>query len=351
MTNMTLAQAPSTSPQDALSFDLRAVPEDYFAAPHRYLKALRDWDPLHRNADGSILITRHEDVRRVWKDLSAVVDKRDAFAAKFGPGALLEHHTSTMLFRDPPDHDRLRAIVTPFFKPDTMLRLRADVERHVDALIAAVRTRDEIDFVTAIAYPVTSFVICRMLGLPTEDGALIGDLGRRIALPLNPDADAATIASGHAAASAFKAYLLERIEVARRAAALNPGADILSAIVAAERDGARISEVEMQHMLILMLNGGYESTSNLLSVAMLGLVDDPARLDDLRRGEMPLSAAMEELFRFVTPLQLQGRRLTRPIALPAFARAFEHIERAGPVAFRPTPRFRGIHSLPLRLRR
>lgn len=408
MSGQTLLDAQSTA-----ALDFEALPADYFTNPHPYLRSLRAHDPLHRNGDGSILVTRHEDVRRIWRDLSAVVDKRELFMRRFGSGPLLEHHTSTMLFRDPPDHDRLRAIVNPLFMPAAMLRFKAAADDLVAELVAQARDKGEIDFLTEFAYPLTTQLICQLLGLPVEDGQLIGELARQMAIPLNPDASAHAIAAGHAAAGELKTYLAERVAAARRAPAPDAAATVLGAMIAAGQGPGGPSEIELQHMLILMFNGGYESTANFLTVALMGLVDDPARLDEFRGGTLQINAAIEELARFVTPLQLQGRRLTREVelsagtlsagtevvisvasanwdetafthpeqidfgrrpnrhlgfgagvhicigkplakieaiaALPAFTRAFAKIERTGASQFRPTPRFRGVNTLPLRL--
>ena len=89
-------------------FDLFNLPDAYYRDPVPFYKALRDHEPMHWNSDGSVLLTRYDDIKAIWRDLTGMVNRAEAYAQKFGEGPLLEHHTSTMLFRDPPDHDRLR---------------------------------------------------------------------------------------------------------------------------------------------------------------------------------------------------------------------------------------------------
>jgi cytochrome P450 len=401
---------------DARSFDLFSLPDSYFDDPYPSLAALREHDPLHHNADSSVLVTRYDDVKTVWRDPTGLVDKSEMFRAKFGDGPLLEHHTTAMLFRDPPDHDRLREIVRPFFNRPRMLQLQEFVESLVDGLLDEAAERRELDFVPDFAFRVPISVICRILGAPPEDGRYIHELGARILFPLNPRVTDEVIRSGHEAAAEFSSYLAEHIQHARASgrAEIDPPETMIDALVAAEAAGGVISDAEMIHMCILMLNGGHETTTNLLAVSVHSLIEDPEQLQDLRaNGEEISRTAAEECIRFVSPLQLQGRRTTRAVtlpsgtiepnteviicqaaanhdgraferpdaldlrrhpnphfafgtgvhacigrplarleasvALPALARRFGKIERRGPAVFNRNARFRGLASLPLSL--
>jgi len=401
---------------DAKSFDLFALPDGYFDDPYPWLAGLRHHDPLHRNADGSVLVTRYDDVKVVWRDPTGLVDKTEAFRAKFGDGPLLEHHTTAMLFRDPPDHDRLRAIVRPFFNRPQMLRLQEFVEALVNELLDEAAERRELDFVPDFAFRVPISVICHILGVPPEDGGYIHELGARILFPLNPRVTSEAIQSGHEAAAEFSSYLAERIDHARRTdrSTTDLPETMIDALALAEAAGGAISRAEIIHMCILMLNGGHETTTNLLAVSVHSLLGAPEQLRDLRdHGQEIARTAAEECIRYVSPLQLQGRRTTqeltlpsgtiapntevvicqaaanhderafaapdvldlrrhpnahfafgtgihacigRPLArleaavvLPALARRFGSIERSGPAVFNRNARFRGLASLPLSL--
>lgn len=298
-------------------FSLFNLPGDYYDNPWVYFRRLRDHDPMHDNEDGSILLTRYEDVRAVWRDPTGLVDKSEQFRKAFGEGALLEHHSLSMLFRDPPDHDRLRAVVNPFFSQSAVKRLQRFIDETLDELLDETEERGEIDFVSDFAFRLPIAVICRILGVPGSDAARIHEMGARIIFPLNPAVSSEDIATGHQASEEFKDYLRPHLEAAKRRSDLDPTENILSAMVAAERGGAEMSEDEMLHMCILILNGGHETTTNLMAVSLHSLLDQPDALEDFRENPDIAPSAIEELLRFVSPLQLQGRRTTKSISIPS----------------------------------
>lgn len=399
--------------QAARNFNLFAVPEDYFDNPYPYFRLLRNHDPIHANPDGSLLLTRYEDVRRVWRDPAGLVNKAEMFRQKFGEGPLLEHHTSTVLFKDNPDHDRLRATINPFFTHARVKEHQAFVEEFVETLLDEVEDLGSFDILHDFANKLPIAVICRVLGVPQEDGAYIQELGRRILFALNPAVSADDIAAGHDAAARFKSFILDIVHDAERKPDLDPTATLVNALVHASRSGSSITENEIAHMCILTLNGGYETTTNLIAGSINALLDFPDQLDLMRNGTVGPQVspmAFEELTRFVTPLQLQGRRTTadieistgtipagtevvvsqasanrdermfanpeflnltrtpnahlafgvgmhacagRPlakleaeIAVPAFVRRFRKIEKTGPVIYNRNVRFRGIQFFP-----
>jgi cytochrome P450 len=303
---------------EAESFDLFNLPGDYFDAPERWLRLLRDHDPMHRNSDGTVLLTRYHDVRTVWRDRSTSVDKSEMFRAKFGEGPLLEHHTTGMLFRDPPDHDRLRVLVNSFFEPASLERLRPFITELVDRLLDDVAGAGAFDFVTDFAEKIPVSLITRILGVPPEDGRFLRPIGLRVLFPLNPRVSREAIDDGHAAVAEFKAYILEHIRRLQRRGVDGEPANVLEALVAGQAAGREVSVDEIVHMCLLMFNGGQETTTNLMSGAALALLDHPDQYAVLPRLEGPeLRVAGEEILRYVTPLQLQGRRTTTEIDLPS----------------------------------
>ena len=175
-----------TMPIDAKAFNLFDIPEAYYLDPLPYFKALRDEDPIHRNLDGSVLLTRYEDIISVWRDLSGVVNREEAYTKKFGQGPLLEHHTTSMLFRDPPDHDRLRAVVNPFFSQKSIERLRQATVEIVDKLLLDIEKKRDIDFIHDFSSKIPVQLVCDIFGVPREEGPIIRDLGAQVLLPLNP---------------------------------------------------------------------------------------------------------------------------------------------------------------------
>lgn len=299
-------------------FDLFNLPDSYYQDPAPFYKALRDHEPMHWNSDGSVLLSRYEDIKTVWRDLSGKVNRDEAYAKKFGPGPLLEHHTSTMLFRDPPDHDRLRDIVNPFFTQASIERLRLGLNDIVGKLLEEVQEKREIDFVAEFSSRIPIQVICDIFGVPRSDAPLIRNLGAQILMPLNPAVSPEVIAAGHEATRQFKEYLLVHINEWRKRPVEEVPSNIISALVAAEKRGnPSISENEMAHMCILVLNGGHETTTNLLGLSTLALMRNPEQMALMESDLSVVGPGVEECLRYATPLQLQGRRTTREVELPS----------------------------------
>lgn len=311
----TTADTSTTLYSEARAFNLFDPPDDYFIDPSRYFRLLRDGDPVHTQEDGSVLLTRYDDVRQVWRDLTGLVYKADQFRKRFGEGPLLEHHTSTMLFRDNPDHDRLRNIVNPFFSQASIQLLSAFTQEVVDREIEKVKGMGEFDFVRDFAFRIPVALICKVIGVPVEDADYIQAIGRKVLFPLNPKVPREAIIEGHDATTEFKDYLRPFLDSIKARSAINPAESILCAMAAAQREGVEISDNEILHMCIVTLNGGHETTTNLISQSIHFLMQDPESQQQLALGEVQVPIALEELLRFITPLQLQGRRTTQDVIL------------------------------------
>ena len=300
---------------EARKFNLLAPPDEYFDDPSKYFKLLRDHDPVHKQADGTVLLSRYEDVRQIWRDLTGLVFKGDYFKERFGEGPLLEHHTSTMLFRDDPDHERLRNIVNPFFSQASIKGLTGFTEQVVEHEIDKVRKMGSFDFVHDFAFRIPVTLICRVIGVPLNDADYIQSVGRKVLFPLNPQVSSEAIEQGHKAVAEFKDYLRVHLDEVKSRLAIDREESILCAMASSQREGVEVSDDEILHMCIVTLNGGHETTTNLISQSIHFLMNDPASMRELREGEVPLQTAFEELTRFITPLQLQGRRTTQNIEL------------------------------------
>lgn len=301
----------------AKAFDYFNPPEGYIDSPYPWFKLLRDHDPLHRNSDGSVLLTRHADVSTVWRDLSGVVDKKEAFLKRWGEGPLLDHYTTGMLYRDPPDHDRLRRFVNPIFYQSNIERQIEFIQETVEKLLDEAEEKKQIDFLHDFAARIPIAVICKLLCVPQSDADLIQDLGRRILVPLNARVTQEIVASGNEAVRTFNTYMQDFLNDARKRRDLDPTKEVVSALIVAERNSEQITPDEMVHMCIMMLNGGHETTTNLIATSMHSLLDQPDQLGLLRDNPDVMSTGVEELIRFVSPLQFQGRRTARPIKIPS----------------------------------
>ena len=306
----------SAATSQASAFDLYNLPDPYYASPYPYLRALRDHDPIHRNSDGSVLLTRYDDIRAVWRDTTGVVDKTAMFTGKFGSGAALEHHTSTMLFRDPPDHTRLRKTVGNVFIQPSVERLRPFVEARVQTLLNRAEDAGHFDFVEDLAFGLPIAVICQVIGLPLEDADWLHSIGVRVLFVLNPSVTRQEIEAGNRAVEELKAYLIGKFAECRLRGVSSEPNTVIEALVSAQKRG-EITEDEMAHMCIVVLNGGHETTTNLLAISVHGLLTDREQFDDWRVHPEITGTAVEECLRYVTPLQLQGRRTTRDIEVPS----------------------------------
>ncbi|MEJ7014781.1 cytochrome P450 [Sinorhizobium meliloti] len=309
------AKIDQTISEKAKAFNLLAPPDDYFDDPSPYFRLLRDGDPVHQQEDGTVLLTRYDDVRQVWRDLSGLVYKGEFFEKKFGKGPLLEHHTSTILFRDNPDHDRLRNIVNPFFSQASIKSLTEFTQGVIDREIKKIKEMGEFDFVRDFAFRIPVSLICRVIGIPVEDADYIQGVGRKVLFPLNPKVPAEAIEQGHDATTEFLGYLRPFLDEVKARATIDPAESIVCAMASAQREGVEVSDAEILHMCIVTLNGGHETTTNLISQSMHFLMEDPESKRQLADGEVTLPAALEELLRFITPLQLQGRRTANDVEL------------------------------------
>jgi len=317
---MSTAEISGTEIRDAelaAAFDLLDVPEGYYDDPHVWFRRLRRHEPIHRNSDGTLLITRYRDVKAVWQDQGTSVDKKQFHAEKFGQGPLLEHHSNSMLFMDPPDHDRLRDILNPFFTPVSIDGLRPFVDALADEMLDEIADRREVDFVQDFSFKIPTAVICRILGVPRTDGVMLHNLGVQLVAPINPGVDAETIAAGHRAGAEIRAYFLDYLDVVRRRPEVDPRHDIMSALVSAQRRGVGVSDDEIVHSCILMFNGGHATTTALLSLTLHTLLDFPDQMAAWRADAGLTPTAVEECIRHVSPLQYSTRRVTRDITIPS----------------------------------
>jgi cytochrome P450 len=306
----------------ARAFDLRALPPAFYADPFPTYHALRRWDPVHRCPDGTYFLTRYDDVVAVYHDHQRFSsDKRVEFAPKFGDSPLYEHHTTSVVFRDPPDHTRIRRLFAPAFTPKALAALEPRVQRLVDALLDRAAARGAFDVVDDFAAALPIALIGDMLGVPGDERGPLRDWSLAILGALEPEPGPARLVAGNRAVEEFKDYLRRLIAERRRRPSQDPG-EILSALLAAEDAGDRLTEVELLHQCIFLLNAGHETTTNLIANAVVSLLEHPGAHARLRTQPGLLASAIEEFLRYQSPNQLGNRRLVADaeiggVALPA----------------------------------
>ncbi len=280
---------------------------------------LRERSPVHHDPGGFWVLTRHAECLEALRSKSASVDAAniDPGARPRGlgrqPGRNLEseqlaqaiNDNRPFIFRDPPDHTLMRGLVSKAFTPRMVEAMRPRIEAMVDELIDGALERGEIDVVRDFAYPLPIRVICEMLGIPEADRDLFSEWSQVLARGLDPEflmPDDA-LEQRLTVVGAFGEYFFP-LMAKRRA---EPGDDLLSRLVAADESGVQLTEGQMLATAILLLVAGHETTVNLISGAVLALGRHLEEADRWRADPSITSSAIDELLRFVSPVQLTAR--------------------------------------------
>jgi cytochrome P450 len=297
----------------ARGFTLAAAGPDFIADPYPAYDALRTHDPVHRLAEGSWLLTRHEHVLALYREPSASSDKQREFGAKFGTGTPLhEHHTTSLVFNDPPLHTRVRRLLMGALDQRAITRMQPSVQALVESLIDRLQDLSAPDLVADFAARIPVEVIGNLLDIPHDERGPLRDWSLAILGALEPAPDAAMLAAGHAAVSGFKDYL-RGLVAERRWRPGDAHSDVLTRLIAGEVNGERLSETELLHNCIFLLNAGHETTTNLIGNGAHALLTRRSQWQRLLDEPALLPAAVEELLRFESPLQLNNRLLTAPL--------------------------------------
>jgi len=279
---------------------------EFLADPYPTYHRLRAEDPVHHSPLGFWVLTRYEDVSSVLRDPRFVKEPLAALvAARFG-AEVPRGVGLSMLDRDPPDHTRLRSLVSTAFTPRVVEGLRPRIQQIVDDLITRAEAAGGMDVIEEFAYPIPVNVICEMLGVPVADHERFRgwslDIARgldSIWLPPDSEIPRRSAASRHAISDYFRGLIAQR-----RA---SPRSDLLSALIAAEAAGDKLSEEELVATCILLLIAGHETTVNLIGNGMLALLRHPAELRRLRESPGLITSAVEELLRYDGPVQRTAR--------------------------------------------
>jgi cytochrome P450 len=279
--------------------------------PYPTYQRLLEEDPVQESPLGGLVLSRYADCVSLLRDPRGSSDfrKSDAFreqalAQGLDYEALLMENRS-FLFLDPPDHTRLRGLVNKAFTPRVVESLRPRIEAIVTDLLDAALKRGEMDVMEDFAYPLPVTIICDMLGVPVEDNVRFRAWTKEAARSLDPEdlLTPAESAKRQETFDAFHAYF-EDLIAKRRAA---PQDDLISALIAVEDEGTRLSHDELISTCILLLIAGHETTVNLIGNGTLQLLRHPDQLRLLRDRPGLLKTAVEELLRFDPPVQLTGR--------------------------------------------
>ncbi|MBX3602717.1 MAG: cytochrome P450 [Rubrivivax sp.] len=301
--------------RDAIAgFSLAAPPPGFVDDPYPTYAALRVHDPVHELTPGSVLLTRYDDVLAVYRSPHASSDKREAFAQPLGRGTpIYEHHTSSLVFNDPPLHTRVRRLLMGALNQRAIARMEAGVVSLVDRLLDELADQPAPDLIEHFAAQIPVEVIGNLLAVPRDEREPLRDWSLAILSALEPAPAAAVLARANAATTDFLAYL-RRLVADRERHPGDPEADVLTRLLRGDDQG-RLSETELLHNCIFLLNAGHETTTNLIGNGLHALLTHRDQLERLAADPSLLTTAVEELLRFESPLQLNNRLATAPIEL------------------------------------
>ena len=302
-----------------LAIDYKPNDPAILADPFSLYRRMRDEDPVHWSPRlKAWVLTRYEDVKRVCLDGAMSSDRLRPFFASLPPpeaarvAELARYLTLWMVFRDPPEHTRLRRLAAKVFNVRSMHALRPNIESLTLWLLDALSERREIDFIADFAGPLPALVIMDMLGAPREELARLKRLSDEMALFIGSARDATEKYDRASAATREMAGIFRELVGARRA---QPQRDLLSELVALDDAGDRLSDDELVATCILLLFAGHETTTHHLANGLRALLAFPQELERLRADPSIAPAAVEELLRYDGPIGAQVRIVQEPQTL------------------------------------
>jgi cytochrome P450 len=287
------------------------------ADPYPYYARLRSMDPVYWvDQFGGWVLTRYADVVTVLRSPDVSSERTAMAQQRVGPEfqKLYEVRAHAMLNADPPRHTRMRLLVNKAFTPRTVEALAPFIQAFVEKVLDAAKAKGRTDFMAELAFPLPAVVIAEMLGVPAEDRerfkkwsdestAAVGNLPSN----MSPDVLRKSIAAFDELQEYFRGIIAQR-----RA---EPRDDLISALVKAQEEGDRLSEVELLANSILLLNAGHETTTNLIGNGTLALLRHPDQLKRLRDDPALVPTAVEEMLRYDSPVQFTTRILKKDVQL------------------------------------
>ncbi|MEX3016774.1 cytochrome P450 [Gymnodinialimonas hymeniacidonis] len=302
---------------DLSSFDLNAIDAEFIDDPYPTLAQLRRDAPVHHNADSSVFLTRHDDCLATYRSRDMLSDKTEAFGAKFGECPLKVHHTTSLIFNDPPYHTTVRKLIAGAFTPRKLAEMERLIEGIVDRLLDRVEDLGELDLIADFGMMLPTEIISFMLGVPEDYRAKLRGYSIAILGALDPVVPAQRMAAGNKAVEEFGAILSDLIDH-RRANPDGAGeGEVLESLIFGEHDGRRLTQEELVQNCIFLLNAGHETTTSLVGNSVGLFLDHPDQHRRLLDDPSLVGTAVEECLRVESPLQIGNRLAGEDIALPS----------------------------------
>jgi cytochrome P450 len=306
----------------AAGFDIEKLTPEFYHDPYPTYRALREHEPVKRLPNGSYFLTRYDDLVGAYKSTKVFSsDKKREFAPKYGDSLLYEHHTTSLVFNDPPAHTRVRRLIMGALSPRAIAGMEPDLIALVDRLLDGLAVKGDIELIEDFASAIPVQVIGNLLDVPVEEREPLRDWSLAILGALEPVIGPEVFARGNDAVRDFLAYL-EGLVARRRAKPGNPDRDVLTRLIQGEDNGERLTEKELLHNCIFLLNAGHETTTNLIGNGLVALLAHPAEKQRLIDNPALTKTAVEEMLRFESSNQLGNRMTVEPfdlggIAMPA----------------------------------
>ena len=304
-----------TERQRASAFDLNNLDQAFLDDPYPTLHALREQEPVRRLPDGSYFLTRYTDLAAIFRDKGMSSDKQAEFKPKYGETDLYEHHTTSLVFNDPPYHTRVRKLLSAAFSPRAIQELKIRVEHVVEGLLAKIQEIKTFDAVHDFAIVVPTQIVGDMLGVPMSERHHLRNWSLKILGALDPALTQEAHVAGNRAIDEFSILLRELIADRRKNPDARGEGEVLAALIFGEVDGEVLSEAELIHNCIFILNAGHETTTSLIGNGVATLLDNLEQLARLQEDPDLIKPAIEEFLRYQSPLQIGNRRTTKDVVM------------------------------------
>lgn len=300
-------------------FDLEHLTPEFYVNPYPTYRALRESEPVKRMRNGSYFLTRYDDLVTAYKNTKEFSsDKKKEFFPKYGDTPLYEHHTTSLVFNDPPAHTRVRRLIMGALSPRAIAGMEPDLVKLVDMLLDRIATKAQFELIEDFAASIPIEVIGNLLDVPHDERAPLRDWSLAILGALEPVVSPAVANRGNRAVKDFLDYL-ETLVARRRAKPGDPARDVLTRLIQGEENGDRLTEKELLHNCIFLLNAGHETTTNLIGNGLVTLSHYPEQKQRLIAHPELIKTAVEELLRFESSNQLGNRMTVAPVELGGIA--------------------------------
>ena len=292
-------------------FDLQNVPEGYLADPYSVLAELRAQSPVYANPDGTFILTGYNDILQTYRDpIAWSSDKKAAFRPKFGNTPLFEHHTNSVVFIDPPDHTRIRRLFQSAFTRKALAAFVPRITGLVDEYLNRLEDQGQMEVVKEFSFCLPIEVVCDLLGVPRQDRIFIQVWANAILTALEPTLTKKQFDDGNQAVVDFKEYLRDLIAHRRSHPDGAQDTEVLSVLADAEADGEYLTEIELLHQCIFMLNAGHETSTNMITHGIHEMLCNPDQISLLLQDPSLIEPMVEEVLRYQAPIQINNRRAT-----------------------------------------